>query len=283
MVMIQNSFRLIAFDYDGTLVSGLERISRRTRQALMLAHQKGAILTLVTGRPLAMIPPELFSLPFSYAITANGARTDDLIAKKNQALYPIDRKQVLDLLEEFAGKGISLTVFIDGKAYSDKRILGMRQGRKAGTLWQKLNWLRQFIADYSIVKDVRETVLEKQKPVEKIILNFDDCDKCGKVLSHLQSLGEVEAVTTMGFDIEITKKGTCKGRALSAVRESLEIPAEQVLAFGDSGNDLSMLDVVGCFIAPANATEDVLEKAHRVTRSSKENGVAIALEEIFAA
>ncbi len=277
-----SSFRLIAFDYDGTLVSGLEPISKRTKRALTLAHQKGAILTLVTGRPLAMVPPELFSLPFSYAVTANGARTDDLAEKKNLSLYPIDRGLALEIMDEFISSDISETVFIDGKAFSDKRILGMKQGRKEGTIWQKLNWFAQFIADYRIVRDVREIAQKRSEPIEKLILNCASHVRCSEVMSQLRSRGRVEAVTTTGYDIEITKKGTCKGRALSAIREALKIPVQQVLAFGDSGNDLSMLDVVGCFIAPADAADDVLSQAHRVTRSSNENGVAVALEEIFA-
>jgi Cof subfamily protein (haloacid dehalogenase superfamily) len=273
---------LIAFDYDGTLVNGLEAISPRTKKALTLAHQKGAILTLVTGRPLTMVPPEVFALPFSYAITANGARTDDLAAKKTLALFPIGRELALEIMDEVAASDVSLTAFINGRSISDRNILMMKQGRAVGTFWQKLNWFVQFIEHSKIVKDTRKVVRETLEPIEKLICNFATQARCGEVLAALQAQGRVEAVTTMGYDIEVTKKGTYKGRALAAVRDALNIPIEQVLAFGDSGNDLSMLDAVGCFIAPANATTDVLAMANRVVPSSKNDGVAVALEEIFA-
>ena len=53
------------------------------------------------------------------------------------------------------------------------------------------------------------------------------------------------------------------------------------VAFGDSENDVEMLQAAGIGVAMANAEESVRAAADRVTLSNNENGVAAALEQIF--
>jgi len=55
----------------------------------------------------------------------------------------------------------------------------------------------------------------------------------------------------------------------------------EVIAFGDNFNDIEMLKSVGLGVAVANANEAVLKIAKRVTDTNKNDGVALALSEIF--
>lgn len=53
---------------------------------------------------------------------------------------------------------------------------------------------------------------------------------------------------------------------------------KQVMACGDSGNDLAMIQAAGYGIAMGNATPDVLAAARYVTDDNNHNGVAKAIE-----
>ena len=53
------------------------------------------------------------------------------------------------------------------------------------------------------------------------------------------------------------------------------------MAFGDNYNDKEMLQGVGLGIAVGNAKPEVLEIAHMVTASGKEDGVAKSIREIL--
>jgi hypothetical protein len=129
--------------------------------------------------------------------------------------------------------------------------------------------------------NIPRLIARTDEPIEKIGCLFHTAEECKKAMDILQELDIVEAVTTYGRDLEITAKGVSKGNTLTTLRESLGITQEEVIAFGDSGNDFSMVDVVGCFLAPENATEEIKAAATHVIPSAAEDGVAVALEELF--
>lgn len=64
--------------------------------------------------------------------------------------------------------------------------------------------------------------------------------------------------------------------------KELGIDVKDSIAFGDEENDMHMLQVAGLGIAMKNSNPKVLEIADKVTASNDEDGIAIALETIFA-
>ncbi|QYA25721.1 HAD family hydrolase [Gramella sp. MT6] len=82
--------------------------------------------------------------------------------------------------------------------------------------------------------------------------------------------------------LEIAPKAISK---LTAVEHLLEnhfrIPLSQSMAFGDNYNDIEMLKGVGMGIAVGNAKPEVLEIAHMVTTTGKEDGVAKSISELL--
>ena len=65
---------LIATDVDGTLLDADERVTPRTRQAVLAAVAAGTEFVLATGRPPRWIAPVVDALGFApMAVCANGA------------------------------------------------------------------------------------------------------------------------------------------------------------------------------------------------------------------
>ena len=56
---------------------------------------------------------------------------------------------------------------------------------------------------------------------------------------------------------------------------------EDLMAFGDGFNDLSMLEYAGMGVAMGNAVDEVKAIADFITISNDEDGIAIALEQLL--
>ncbi|MDE5994945.1 MAG: HAD hydrolase family protein, partial [Oscillospiraceae bacterium] len=69
-----------------------------------------------------------------------------------------------------------------------------------------------------------------------------------------------------------------KGYALKALCRILNISENEVMAFGDSGNDCEMLRTAGYSYATANAWEEAKRAAKNITLSNEDDGVAVQIE-----
>lgn len=70
-----------------------------------------------------------------------------------------------------------------------------------------------------------------------------------------------------------------KGSTLAHMVSELGLKPEQVVAFGNSQNDISMLKYAGTAVAVANADDNVKAVAHEICPSNEDDGVAHWLEE----
>jgi Cof subfamily protein (haloacid dehalogenase superfamily) len=89
----------------------------------------------------------------------------------------------------------------------------------------------------------------------------------------------VVALQSRPYFLEITDRRATKGQALKRVAEREGIRREEIIAFGDSYNDLDMIRFAGLGVAVANARPEVLRAADLVTAANTEDGVARVVEE----
>jgi hypothetical protein len=93
----------------------------------------------------------------------------------------------------------------------------------------------------------------------------------------------VESISSYGKPIlTLTAAGADKGVALAVACEDLGIGVEEVVAFGDSGNDLEMFRVAGAAVAMGQATDEIKSAATFVSARNDEDGVAVAVERLLA-
>ncbi|MCX7781953.1 MAG: HAD hydrolase family protein, partial [Negativicutes bacterium] len=77
--------------------------------------------------------------------------------------------------------------------------------------------------------------------------------------------------------LEMANPAVNKGRALALLADKLGIAREQVMAVGDSVNDLDMLRYAGWGVAMGNASDTVKAAAAAVTGANDAEGVAEAI------
>jgi len=77
---------------------------------------------------------------------------------------------------------------------------------------------------------------------------------------------------------DITAKGNTKQKGIDEIIRHFGIRLEETMAFGDGGNDVSMLRHAAIGVAMGNAVDEVKEHANYITTSVDENGIANALK-----
>lgn len=268
-------YKLVATDLDGTLLYHHDSVSFKNRGALLRLHNEGVDVAISTGRNLPIITHELLNIVgVNYIITSNGAA----IYKNNpiELIYKslIDYKilkeftrEVLPLCKTFQILYIDKMVTTnDANTLSFFESINNEQKRTGSTASQ--NFMDHILAVDDLVAYVQKSEIDATK-MDIILKSDEDYTKFLKVMKKYSCLNATLCSTNY---VEVTNTNISKGIALLTLGKMLHISPKEILAFGDSGNDLSMAEV-GCdFVAMNNASDEVKQKAKFVTDDCDEDG-----------
>ena len=103
------------------------------------------------------------------------------------------------------------------------------------------------------------------------------------LIENLDATGRFELAPSVLFgglmkNVEINCKGVHKGNGLKKLTEHLGFTMNDVMALGDSDNDLTMLEMSGLSIAMGNAEDHIKEVADECTLTNIEFGVAHSIK-----
>ena len=266
--------RLIALDLDGTVFDDEKRISARTLQAIRAALDRGVDVVPATGRQAGGIPAEFLQMPgVRYALTANGASVVELASGRSVVRLPFDdalAQQVLAAVQPFGGV---IGVFIDGACYGDPDSAARVESTCPPALLPYVRASRQ------VVPDMPACLAAHPGQVEKFsILYGDAATRDAAWAAVAAACPGAEITSSVPCNLEVNAPGVNKGRGLMALAAELGLDPAQVMACGDSGNDLAMIRLAGLGVAIANASPDVLAAADAVTLDNNHDGVAAAIE-----
>ena len=273
------NFRLLACDLDGTLLFQGE-LTNRAIAALDAAHAAGCIVVISTGRSYGMMPRKLHTLSSVDAfINSNGASVTT--GGKRFSIEAMDNETACAVLETLLGCGAVVNAFFNGDALFDRRFPSLAGHDKYALSWKELRRFIAILPHTLPAKRILKRIARKDAVVEKVGGVFKSGTDAVRTLETLQENAHITPIITTGNDVEVTARDVNKGRALSALAAYYGVSKEEILVCGDSGNDISMRDACGFFVAPNTATADVLSVADVVTKSVAEGGVAEWLLDIF--
>lgn len=262
--------RIIAMDLDDTLLKHDLTISDRTVSVLAQCAQRGILPVLASGRaPEAMYPYAKrigITEMKSYIVANNGSQ--------------IIRSDTRDLVyERFLPEDIAIEAFrmtvaagLSCHIYDDTTIYVSRE------------------TEYS-ERDFRLSGLKPQVPAD-----FEEIIRRGVyklvIPGHPEFVIPVEAefkvlfkdratvFVSKPFFLEVLPLNAGKGEALKEIAEHfLGITREEVMAFGDSMNDESMIRYAGLSVAMKNSRQEILDLARFVTdNTNDDDGIADYLE-----
>ena len=269
--MSELTSKLVACDVDGTLLDSNGRLRERTKEALSLASEAGATITLATGRDWLAVEYLLKELPsVSYAICVNGA---EVRTSNGEKLYSHEIGK--DLANQIIGKtrdsisGVSMGASINGRLVAEQRL--------ADSLPPTPKGVESFAE-----KVVPDLLTELDQNVQDLVIYHQDFEnKLDDLFALVCSFVDMEgvAVTYSGLPmIEILPLESGKDSALSWLAKHLEISKDQVVAFGDNMNDVSMLRWAGLGVAMGNSSLELLKYADQITLTNDQDGVAAWIE-----
>ena len=247
----------------------------RTRAALDRVRQQGVLVVPVTGRPSQGIPQAVLDLPgLRYAVSSNGATIRDLATGQVLLEKLLPAATCLEVLDRCAQVPMLREVFRAGVGYLSRGDYETLRARYAGT-----SMLQYHLDTRQVLPGtVAEFLQADPRPVEELFfLTGSPQEKAAlrDLLTGIQGIGFADPFPN---DLEVIAGDIDKGEALRFLLRHLGLEASQVLAMGDGGSDLPLLQAAGIGVAMANATEGVKAAADFVTTSCDEDGVAVALE-----
>lgn len=265
---------MIGLDLDGTLLTEKKEILPCTMEILIKMIQKGIHVVIASGRPVSGIPRAAQEIPgIRYALTSNGARIEDLVT--GEILYSdlISREKALKVLKIFMDYHTMPEIYKDGQGYICKdQIAHLSEFHKNPYMITYVKETRKR------VDDLWEVAKQCTNGMDKVQAMFSDQEERLQARERIEAIPGVKPVTSLGNNIEVNKSSVNKGTGLLKLAEILGIRQEEIMAFGDSDNDLEMIKMAGLGVAMQNAIPEVKEVADYVTQSNEEDGIAKAIE-----
>ena len=261
-------YKLIASDMDGTLVNDKAELSERTKAAIIKTVEAGVLFVTATGRPFSnvQIVNELLSedMPF---IVFNGAAA--YMGKSGKLLF-----------ERFLDFNLAKEAFDIGQKLGIPQIIWTGPRLWANKECEETIRYSKFShgLGMSIVTDLA-AIKGEVKGVSKVLWIDDPANVVklsGEMCAHFGD--KLTCVSSMSYFLEFISNDAGKGTALIEVAKLYGIDRSEIIAVGDSYNDVSMLEYAGYSIAVENAPDDVKAICDYVTLSNNDDGVAEVID-----
>ena len=269
--------KLIAFDLDGTVLDSLKRLSGRNRAALKACAEKGIVLVPATGRSAAGISPAIRDIPgVRYGITTNGGTITDLKTGEILDRQTISCEKALRLMKVISRYHAMYDPYINGRGITQPEFYDHMDEFGLTPVIQEM-----VRATRDVVLNIQDYVKQTGAEVEKINIYLADLKDREPLQRELEQEEGLSITSSLYNNLEVNDAKATKGQALKRLADYLNIPMEAVMAFGDGGNDLSMIQAAGTGVAMANGLETVKAAADYITLDNDQDGVADAIEKLI--
>ena len=264
----QIPYRAIALDLDGTLTNHEKVVTPKTREALLQASAKGAVIILASGRPTYGIEPVAECLKLNkqggYILSYNGGNIVN--AKTGEKLFSqfLPDEVIPELYAYAEENGHALLGYAGNEIITE---MPDDQYVKEESRINKMN-----------IRKV-DNLFESLEPHPTKLLMTGDPTLMLKAEEELvEKLGDrMDIFRSAPFFLELVPKSIDKAKSLTRLLTKINLTPADLIAFGDGYNDLSMLKLAGMGVAMENAAPEVRAEADYVTLSNEEDGVAAAL------
>lgn len=260
---------IIASDLDGTLLDSSTNVSKENLDSIKALSENGINTIVLTGRTFHEIPKELRECGcIDYFIYSNGAginHKDNGIIDYNPISDDLAIK-VFNILSEYES---FIEVYSNFVPYAER-------AKYNDDSFEYYNIDKSFIPEMHKSRVPAESLISLVQSSEYKIEMFDvffrhieQRDECQNRLK--KEFDSLEFVSSMANNLEIMKKGINKGTGLMTLCRIAGLDIENILAIGDSKNDISAFNVAGMKYAVSNACYELKNIADKIICSNDEN------------
>ncbi|MFZ7158966.1 pyridoxal phosphatase [Avibacterium gallinarum] len=269
------NYQAVAFDLDGTLLNSQGQILAENKQAIAKLQQQGVKVLLVTGRHHTAVIPYYVELGLTTPIICcNGTYVYDVQNDKVLAANPLSQQQAQQIYDTATKHNCHLLMYSRN---------AMNYAELNPHMEKFLKWVascpenvRPLVRKVESIQDV----IDHDKPIWKCVISAQNKDIMNQVVAELP-IEQFSCEWSWVDRVDIANAGNTKGARLLEVLNQWQIAPQQVIAFGDNHNDISMITAVGLGVAMGNAEDEVKHQAKLTTTSNDEAGIAQVLAEYF--
>jgi len=256
--------KLLFFDIDGTLLPETDAsVPASTKEAIRRAQELGHYTFINTGRAKCLIPRELAAMPFDGFLCGCGThitlRGEVLVDKE----FDIERGHELVLHARNTGRPIILegnkSCYYDNQGVLNEQNLTLFSGIFRD-FPDKINDINK-VPDYQYSKFC--AFADTRAQLDEFLAPFADY---------------FEPIDRGDNFYEIVPVGYSKASAIDTIIKHLGQTLDDCYVFGDSSNDLSMLNHVKHSVAMGNSSPDVLAAASYITSPVWRDGIYVAMK-----
>ncbi|RKS15026.1 hypothetical protein C8C87_2338 [Flavobacterium sp. 120] len=252
---------MLVLDMDDTLLTDDHTISDENKEMLFKAQELGVYVILASGRPtpaMTAYAKEL-QLDNSFMISYNGAVITDLKEDKVIFEQTLTQEQIHELYDYSLKSNTHIITYVDGKIVSEtnsefieieKNITGLEHNKVLS------------------FKD------EVQSSAVKCIL-LEEPSYLKEVEKDLKAaMPHLSVSMSKPFFLEVAQNGIDKAASIKILAEKLDIHQSEIIAVGNAGNDLTMIEYAGLGVWVDNVTPELRDKGDVIVASNNNHGVA---------
>lgn len=252
---------ILFFDIDGTLIDEeTDVVPQSARDALKKAKENGHLLFICSGRCRAIIPENVIRLGFDGIVGGCGT----YIEKNGRQMY-----------HHILSEELQKQVIEDLLRY---HIDGVLEGRDCSAFRHDY-WMPQvkriFTENGSFTART-QCFWDEEFTFDKMALWFDESSDMESFRKKYSA--EFDFILRDPTFYEVVPKNISKATGMQYVCRELGIDRQHTVAFGDSSNDVSMLQCAGTSVAMGNGNPILFEQVDYVTDAVMEHGIANALK-----
>ncbi len=271
-------YKLIATDCDGTILDSEGFMPKEIIKVFRQLKDMGIHILPVTGRNDIIARDYLDDLDIGCPIIGcNGATLVNFDTGERFFTKAIDKASVIKFMDICKSFATPCKIFTTDKQYTDSRVL-YEGGINLITVGYKKKMT--YSIETILVEDIY-SVADKDNIIKCVVVN-NDVDFVLKVRDAINdNIPSLRAVQSNWNCIDINRRDVSKGAAVLEYGNMLGITPEEIIAFGDSENDLSMIEAAGLGVAVENADSCLKEKADIICDTNDNLGVAKLLKKIY--
>lgn len=269
--------KAVFFDLDGTLFTNTRNILPSTKRAIAELKERGVLVGVATGRGPAFVIPIMENLQLDFAVTYNGQyifSPSEIISTR-----PIDKKSLREILA-YSRKNHRDVSFGGAEGMSGSSLIKFGETRTAQFVnhilpGQISNSLKDTFKNFVRKVKPQRMDLEKiiRQPIYQVVMVATE-DETSELETNFKN---VSITRSNPYSVDIIAKGNSKLIGIAKVGEKYGFGLENVMAFGDSNNDIEMIDGVGIGVAMGNGTHQVKRVANYITDTNNQDGIAKAI------
>lgn len=270
-------YKMVALDVDGTLLNNNHEIPEENIKTIRELKKLGVHFVIVTGRPDISVKNYIKVLGIDAPVLGcNGATIRNVLSNELHVLKSLSTEVIISLQQYFSSKNVYPRFYGLDSVFTLNKDEFDESKNPFAIYSRRLNSIMPFK-----VSDNIQEIIENKIEIVKIVYVTNESETIHPFQNDIRKISGIEAYRVGKGSLDIVTTGVSKGQVLIDYAKSLGIDQKEIIAMGDSENDLSMLEVVGYPVTLENGEEALKEMARFITSSNEEAGVAKALKRIY--